>query len=60
MSEYNKNIKVDIKNENLSKIIERKLEENINLFYAVEFEPFKKSFELKTEDWELIIAFLKI
>tara|TARA_B100000401_G_C52754806_1_gene695136 strand:- start:326 stop:955 length:630 start_codon:yes stop_codon:yes gene_type:complete len=54
-----KNIKVDIKNENLSKIIERKLEENINLFYAVEFEPFKKSFELKTEDWELIIAFLK-
>lgn len=54
-----KNIKNEIKNENLSKIIRNKLEENVNLFKSEEFLPFKKSFQLKTEDWELIIAYLK-
>lgn len=53
------NIKEDIKNQNIAKILEKNLKENVNLYYSEEFLPFKKSFELKIEDWNFIIAYFK-
>ena len=54
------NIKDDIKNQNIAKILEKNLKENVNLYYSEKFLPFKKSFKLKIEDWNLIIAYFKL
>jgi hypothetical protein len=53
-------IEKQIIGKNLAKILQKTLDENVALFKSTTFDPFRKSFKLKTKYWVLAIEILNV